>query len=210
MMNLKKTIQLALSAIALLTLGSSLNAASFDCRKASTDIEHVICDDSVLNKLDGEMGSLYHKAKNLPGMKHEQQRWVKHRNHLCGSSDGCLIGETKDRIAAMEHALGSNNSGTTHKSALKGGSVYFPEHGILCDKKAGFCADSEGISLGYTKEYIGQAAQDKWDKMIERDHMDTYDYTLSNGIYCNSKKQKCYTEKFGSVVDEHFTNNLFR
>ena len=84
------------------------------------------------------------------------------------------------------------------------------EHGIVCDKKAGFCADREGISMGYTKEYLGQAAQDKWDKMIERDHMETDSYTMSNGIYCDSKKQKCYTEKFGTVVDKHFTNNLFR
>jgi len=206
---MRKKTKLTLAVIALLTLGINLNAASFDCRKASTDIEHVICDDSVLNKLDGEMGSLYHKAKGLPGMKHEQQRWVKHRNNLCGSSDGCLIGETKDRIAAMKHALGSSSS-ASHKSTHKSGSVYFPEHGIVCDKKAGFCADREGISMGYTKEYLGQAAQDKMMGYVERDHMETDSYTMSNGIYCDSKKQKCYTEKFGSVVDKDFTNNLFR
>ena len=206
---MRKKTKLLLTVIGLLTLGSNLNAASFDCRKASTDIEHVICDDSVLNRLDGEMGSLYHKAKNMPGMKHEQQRWVKHRNHLCGSGDGCLIGETKDRIAALKHALGGSSS-ASHKSTHKGGSVYFPEHGIVCDKKAGFCADREGIAMGYTKEYLGQAAQDKMMGYIERDHMETDSYTMSNGIYCDSKKQKCYTEKFGSVVDEHFTNNLFR
>ena len=207
---MRKKTKLVLAVIGLLTLGSNLNAASFDCRKASTDIEKLICDDSVLNKLDGEMGSLYHKVKDMPGMKHEQQRWVKHRNHLCGSGDGCLIGETKDRIAALKHALGHGGSTASHKKTHKSASVYFPEHGIVCDKKAGFCADNEGIAMGYTKEYLGQAAQDKMMGYVERDHMDTYDYTLSNGIYCNSKKKKCYTEKFGSVVDEHFTNNLFR
>ena len=208
---MRKKTKLILTSIALLTLGINLNAASFDCRKASTDIEHVICDDSVLNKLDGEMGSLYHKAKDLPGMKHEQQRWVKHRNHLCGSGDGCLTGETEDRIAALKHALGSHNSSASHKSAHKGGSVYFPEHGIVCDKKAGFCADSEGISMGYTKEYLGQAAQDKMMGYVERDHMTTSEFTLSNGIYCNAKKQKCFKDRYdGSPVNDHFTSNLFR
>ena len=35
------------------------------------------------------------------------------------------------------------------------GAVFSPEQGIICDKKSGFCADSEGISLGFTKEYLG-------------------------------------------------------
>ena len=43
------------------------------------------------------------------------------------------------------------------QNTKKGGSVYFPQCGI----KAGFCADASGISMGYTKEYLGQAAQDQ-------------------------------------------------
>jgi hypothetical protein len=43
--------------------------ASFDCRSVSAGIERVICDDSELNKLNAEMGRLYHKAKHIPGME---------------------------------------------------------------------------------------------------------------------------------------------
>ena len=45
--------------------------------------------------------------------------------------------------------------------AMKTEGIYSPSRGVLCDSKAGFCADSYGISMGLTKEYIGQAAQDK-------------------------------------------------
>ena len=29
-------------------------------------------------------------------------------------------------------------------------NVYSPEQGIICDKKAGFCSDSYGISIAFT------------------------------------------------------------
>ena len=187
---------------------ASLSAASFDCRKASTGIEKVICDDPELNRLDGEMGRLYHKARNIPGMKQEQRDWVHRRNKMCGSSDGCLLGETKDRIAALKKALGKHGGGSSHKK--HSGSVYFPEHGILCDKKAGFCADRSGISIGFTQEYLGEAAANKFANLIEKHNMDTSSYTLSNGIYCDSHTKKCYNNKWKDKVDSHYTNKLFK
>jgi len=45
-------------------------------------------------------------------------------------------------------------------SAQLKGAVYSPSPGIVCDKKAQFCADQQGISLAYTKEYLGQTAED--------------------------------------------------
>ncbi len=32
------------------------------------------------------------------------------------------------------------------------GAVYSPEQGVICDKKAGLCADQMGISLALTRE----------------------------------------------------------
>jgi len=208
---MKKTIQLTLVAAALLALGNSATAASFDCRKASTGIERVICDDSELNRLDGEMGRLYQKAKHIPGMKEEQRNWVHRRNKMCGSSDGCLLGETKDRIAELKKALhGNGGKSSKHSSHKHKGSVYFPEHGIICDKKSGFCADKEGIAMGYTQVYLGQAAAEKFNNMINKYHMETYSYTLSNGIHCDSKDRKCYNNKWKKKVNHEYTSKLFR
>jgi len=206
----KTTLTLIAGGLLVALTTTSLSAASFDCRKASTGIEKVICDDPELNRLDGEMGRLYHKAKNIPGMKQEQKNWVHRRNSMCGSSDGCLLGETKDRIAALKKALGnSHQSGHSSKKSHKG-SVYSPEHGILCDKKSGFCADKSGISIGFTQEYLGEASANKFANLIEKHHMDTASYTLSNGIYCDSHTRKCYNNKWKEKVNSHYTNMLFR
>jgi len=59
-------------------------------------------------------------------------------------------------------------------------SVYSPENGIICDKKAGFCADSQGISLGLTGEYLGKKHEATWRKRITKD-FDTTVFTFSNG-----------------------------
>jgi len=210
---MKKTTQLTLATVALLALGNFATAASFDCRKASTGIERVICDDAELNRLDGEMGRLYHKAKHIPGMQAEQRDWVHRRNSMCGSSDGCLLAETRERIAELKRALhGNGGKSSKHSSSHKKqkGSVYFPEHGILCDKKSGFCADKEGIAMGFTQVYLGQAAAEKFNKLIDKYHMSTESYTLSNGIHCDSRDRKCYNNKWKEKVNHEYTNKLFR
>ena len=207
-MNFRRKVLIASGMVLALSV-STVTAASFDCRKASTDIEHEICDDPVLSKLDAEMGRLYHKAKGLPGMKQEQHDWVKSRNRTCESSNGCLVGETKRRISDLKKALGStaSHSGSAHHAK---GSVYFPERGIVCDKKSGFCADREGISLGYTQEYIGESKAAEWDKRLSSPSFDKTSYTMSNGIYCESASRKCYNNKWKEKVDRHYTDMLFR
>jgi uncharacterized protein len=54
------------------------NAASFDCDKASSDLEQVICDDRELSSLDSEMDILYRIAlesdKNT--VRDAQRRWL--------------------------------------------------------------------------------------------------------------------------------------
>ncbi len=111
---MKKLTTMALTACTFTALTVGAYAASFDCRKARTDIEYTICDNPTLSRLDTRMGRLYHKARNLPGMKHEQQRWIKHRNYICGASEGCLISQTQNRVIALKHALGS---GVSHRPA---------------------------------------------------------------------------------------------
>jgi hypothetical protein len=92
---------------------------------------------------------------------------------------------------------------------LKGG-VFSPEQGIICDKKSGFCADSEGISLGYTGEYLGKDAEEKFDKIISSvKEFDTTSFVMSNGVLCDAKKKHCYTNKFDNVIDQAYTRAMF-
>lgn len=52
----------------LLVASPAAFAASFDCQKASTEIEHKICDNERLSKLDEQLSSTYSNAlKANPG-----------------------------------------------------------------------------------------------------------------------------------------------
>jgi hypothetical protein len=57
--------------------------------------------------------------------------------------------------------------------------VFSPELGVICDTKSQFCSDSNGISLGFTKEYLGEEASNIWLKRLT-DDFDTTVYTLSD------------------------------
>ena len=212
---MKITTKLTLSALAIMALGSYATAASFNCHKAATKIEHAICEDKWLSELDGEMGKLYHKAKAYQhDLPQYQKMWIKNRNAECGANTDCLYKWTENRVTNFKNIIKDAKSGKAvnapKKKHTKGGAVYFPEHGIICDKKAGFCADKEGIAMGYTQVYLGQAAAEKFNNMIDKYHMETYSYTLSNGIHCDSKDRKCYNNKWKEKVNHEYTSKLFR
>jgi hypothetical protein len=66
-------------------------AASFDCSKARTEVEQIICSDKVLSRLDEQMTEAYNRASaNAPDkgqLKKEQKKWLKRRNDECWYND---------------------------------------------------------------------------------------------------------------------------
>lgn len=81
---MKKIVPILLSC---LTQQVTAEAASFDCLKAATKVEQLICADAELSKLDEELDSEYDKRlqdEKLAGVtRHEQKLWMRQRN-------GCL------------------------------------------------------------------------------------------------------------------------
>jgi uncharacterized protein len=58
-------------------------AASFDCRKASTLVENVICSDNEISALDDSLSAAYSSALaegKADKIKREQKKWLKKRN----------------------------------------------------------------------------------------------------------------------------------
>ena len=112
---------------------------------------------------------------------------------------------TNAEVAEMQQGIDDAN-----RQAQGGpkGSVYSPEQGILCDRQAGFCTDSTGISLGFTKEYLGQQNQDTWSNRISGDY-DTTRFSFSNSVYCDTNARKCWTNKYKESVDYYYTGKLF-
>ncbi|CNK60271.1 hypothetical protein WFQ12_07585 [Yersinia enterocolitica] len=68
---LKSTLVLTLS---ILTFNA--HGASFDCSKASTQVEALICQTSVLNDLDSTMANIY-RSKVDSTLKELQKNWIK-------------------------------------------------------------------------------------------------------------------------------------
>ncbi len=98
---------------------------------------------------------------------------------------------------------------TSMLSAKSQENVYSPEQGVICDKKAGFCSDSYGISLGMTKDFLGDKAADKWTKILSDKDFDSTSYTMSNGLSCDTKKKICKKSKWDDKADAHWTKILF-
>ncbi len=70
--------------IAVLLLSTNLYAASFDCAKAGTKVEHMICDDLELSKLDEQLAKSYklvvQDITQAEQIQQSQKLWMKERN----------------------------------------------------------------------------------------------------------------------------------
>lgn len=93
------------------------------------------------------------------------------------------------------------------------GAVYSPKPGIVCDKKAQFCADEQGISLAFTKEYLGQKAENAMlGRVRDAGGPANYDlswFAFSNGVDCKTKEKVCHVSKHSDKVDAAHTKALF-
>ena len=93
------------------------------------------------------------------------------------------------------------------------GDVYSPEQGIVCDRKARFCADAQGISLAFTKEHLGAKAEATMlGRIREAGGPAGYDLTwfaFSNGVDCKVKDKVCHVSRHSDKVDAAHTRALF-
>ncbi len=85
-----------------------VHSSSFDCAKATTKIEKVICANPKLSELDEKLSALYKKALELspvPEDSKEQQRaWVKGWRDTCKDA-ACLERAYVSRISDLEKDL---------------------------------------------------------------------------------------------------------
>ncbi len=100
----------AFLALNCLLLGFHVQAAGFDCSKASTTLEKTICSDPKLDAADVELTQVYVEVRrHLPkkaarqALKEEQRAWLKQRTEDCKASDAfCLFNMYQARIEALK------------------------------------------------------------------------------------------------------------
>ncbi|MDR0548716.1 MAG: lysozyme inhibitor LprI family protein [Deltaproteobacteria bacterium] len=97
-----------LTALFILVLDSKpiLAQPSFDCAKASTAMELVICGDETISEMDAYMAQLYTSLRHAPGVDKNallksQRNFVRQRDQACarsGDALNCLFDWYQNRI----------------------------------------------------------------------------------------------------------------
>lgn len=99
--------------IFLLVLASGANSASFDCKKAKSVNEHLICEDAELSKLDDELAFAYkeslRKSSNPKELIANQRDAWRHRESEC-SSKACLVEWFSQRQTYFGGAASKSNT----------------------------------------------------------------------------------------------------
>lgn len=103
---------LLLWSLAICVQAEASNKPSFDCKRARSPIEHTICSDVPLARLDAALAQRYQSIrKNLapsaaPVFVTNQRLWTQQRTHSCpDTSATCLIGLYQARIDAFDALL---------------------------------------------------------------------------------------------------------
>jgi uncharacterized protein len=81
------------------------NAASFDCGRAVSDIEKLVCSDAELSKLDDALGETYREAFTQSGKSKSliltQRQWLAQRN-ACRDRE-CLVSAYSSRLMDLQN-----------------------------------------------------------------------------------------------------------
>jgi uncharacterized protein len=105
--NMKTTIAFSLAATCLVGM-SSVHSASFDCAKAKTKIDKLICSDARLSEADEKLTALYNevlaKSPVSEDTKQQQLEWVKQSRNTCKDAD-CLEQAYTSRISDLQRQL---------------------------------------------------------------------------------------------------------
>jgi uncharacterized protein len=103
---IRQSIWRAFCAAGALTLTVTAQAASFDCGKAQTQVEHLICDNPEISKLDDELDAQYKLAlqdhTRAEATKFSQRQWLQERNRC--STAVCLRDTYLGRIWHLQGA----------------------------------------------------------------------------------------------------------
>jgi uncharacterized protein len=97
---------------AIIVFSNVANAASFNCSKATKEVEFTICNNPPLDNADAELGNIYKKLKRTLSneesviLRKEQRMWINQRDQECpASSYGCLMSQITLRKQELQSRL---------------------------------------------------------------------------------------------------------
>ncbi len=124
---MKTVVAIVGTVLVIFTAGDMSKAASFDCTKAATKPEKLICSDPILSTIDGQIDELYRQvqksASDKEGSRKEQQNWIKTQRDSCRDVS-CMVKACQKRVAALENTIHQRM-----QEALKEAELHFTFRG---------------------------------------------------------------------------------
>jgi uncharacterized protein YecT (DUF1311 family) len=120
-MSLSNYLTWALVPLSVALISSSAEAQSFDCTKASTVVEHAICNDADVAYLDLRVANaieevLTEHPDRKAALFSSERRWLRERDAHCKGyvedsqgMNSCLLGEYSERLDAIRSSDGTGN-----------------------------------------------------------------------------------------------------
>jgi uncharacterized protein len=130
----------ALLAAALLAAPVAASAASFDCAKAGTPVERMICADPGVSTLDQRLAEAYKSASARdPHVKETQRDWLAGTRNRCGTT-ACL----SEAYGARLEALKKDGPACAASSAQLVGDWLNVDENTESFEEARFTSDKDG------------------------------------------------------------------
>ncbi len=154
----RKIAQYTIAVFATVTMGTTANAASFDCAKASTPVEEMVCGSEVLSQLDSALADAYAMARGRVMddgslLRAEQRQWIASRRNSC-DSEGCLEAVYRERVIELrlvggyedEAQIAASLPGAIQIAAEPVEPVAQPEPSYVAETSDDLNTSGEGVS----------------------------------------------------------------
>jgi aspartyl protease family protein len=183
-------------------------SAGFDCRKASTLVEQLICRDKKLSALDDQMALAFKSGKTASDdperLRFEQRQWIENIRDACTSLD-CLYNAYDARLAEL--ASGGIRSGGTGKPGkrnisgfevplIESGGVYEVPvlvNGVL---KINFIIDSGASDVAISSDVALTLV--RTGTITDADWLPGANYRFADGSIAKSERFKLRTLRIGN------------
>lgn len=98
-----------LATFVLLVIAGNAYAASFDCGKAASEVEKIICSDDELSRLDESLNKAFLGALKRADIKKQalesQRQWLKNERNACQNAE-CIRNAYETRIRKLRDGIG--------------------------------------------------------------------------------------------------------
>lgn len=106
-------------------------AASFDCAKAVSATEKMICNDPAISKLDEQLASSYklalESAKDKDALKTQQKNWLKQKRNVC-ANQACIKNVYEARNKEIQNRLDEESQFSSSQLSPEIPNFYFGKY----------------------------------------------------------------------------------